>query len=86
MFGITFEVPAIVYCDNESVAKNTTIPESTLKKKHHHIAYNRCREAVAVGTIHIAKQGKEKYLANFSNKYIHCGKKEVSMGKVHILM
>ena len=42
---------------NEAVTKNTTIPESTLKKKHHSIAYHRCREAVTAGTIRVAKQG-----------------------------
>ena len=43
MLGITVEVPANVYCDNEAVTKNTKITESTSKKKHHSIAYHRCR-------------------------------------------
>ena len=40
MFGVPIDGPANVYCDNEAVYKNTTIPESTLKKKHHSIAYH----------------------------------------------
>ena len=47
MFGIPIEGPTNVFCDNEAVFKNTTIPESTLKKKHNSICYHRCREAVA---------------------------------------
>ena len=41
MFGIPIEGPTNVYCDTGAVTKNTTIPESTLKKKHNSIAYDR---------------------------------------------
>ena len=37
MFGIPVEGPTNVFSDNEAVFKNTTIPESTLKKKHNNI-------------------------------------------------
>ena len=70
MFGIPIDGPANVYCDNEAVYKNTSIPESTLKKKHHSIAYHRCREAIAVGTIWIAKQGTTKNLADLFTKVL----------------
>ena len=46
MFGIPIEGPTNVFCDNETVFKNMTIPESTLKKKHNSICYHCCREAV----------------------------------------
>jgi hypothetical protein len=68
MFGIPLEGATNVYCDNEAVYKNTVLPESTLKKKHHSIAYHRCREAVAAGTIRVAKQGTEKNLADLFTK------------------
>ena len=55
MFGIMIDGPANVYCDNKAVYKNTTIPESVLKKKHHSIAYHRCREAIASKTIRVVK-------------------------------
>ena len=70
MFGIPIDGPANVYCDNEAVYKNTVTPESTLKKKHHLIAYHRCREAVAAGTIRVAKQGTEKNLADLFTKIL----------------
>ena len=68
MFGVPIDGAANVYCDNEAVYKNTSIPESTLKKKHHSIAYHRCREAVASKTIRIAKQGTQKNLADIFTK------------------
>ena len=70
MFGIPIDSPANVYCDNEAVYKNTVIPESTLKRKHHSIAYHRCREAVAAKTIRVAKQGTTKNLADLFTKIL----------------
>ena len=70
MFGIPIDGPANVYCDNEEVYKSTVVPESTLKKKHHSIAYHRCREAVAAKTIRVAKQGTEKNLADLFTKML----------------
>ena len=70
MFGIPINGPANVHCDNEAVYKNTSIPESTLKKKHHSIAYHRCREAIAAGTMRIAKQGTTKNLADLFTKVL----------------
>jgi hypothetical protein len=45
MMGIPIDGPANVYCDNQSVFKNCSVPETTLKKKHNAIAYHRTREA-----------------------------------------
>jgi hypothetical protein len=70
IFGVPIDGPANVYCDNEAVYKNTVLPESTLKKKHHSIAYHRCREAVAAGVMRVAKQGTEKNLADLFTKIL----------------
>jgi hypothetical protein len=40
MFGIPINGPALVYCDNQSVVKNVTIPESIWSKKHNAINYH----------------------------------------------
>ena len=69
MFGILVDGSDNIYCDNEAVTKNTPIPESTLKKKHHSVAYHRCWESVAAGTIRVAKQGTRKNLADLFTKY-----------------
>jgi hypothetical protein len=47
MMGIPIIGPAFVYGDNQSVLANTTIPDSTLKKKSQSIAYHFVREGVA---------------------------------------
>ena len=70
MFGVPIDGATNVYCDNKAVFKNTSIPESTLKKKHHSIAYHRCREAVAAKTIRVARQGTEKNLADLFTKVL----------------
>jgi hypothetical protein len=49
MMGIPLDGSTSVFCDNEGVVKNTTAPESPLKKKHVAICYHRCREALAAG-------------------------------------
>ena len=54
MMGVPVEEPTKVYCDNESVVKSTTRPESTLKKKHQAINYHRAREAQAAGHLIVA--------------------------------
>lgn len=66
MFGVPFEGPTNIFCDNEAVCKNCSTPASTLKKKHLSISYHRNREAVASGTCRIAKEGT---LTNLSDLY-----------------
>ena len=68
MFGVPIDGPTSIFCDNEAVYKNTVIPESTLNKKHHSIAYHRCREAVAANTIQVAKEGTLNNLADLFTK------------------
>ena len=47
MMGIPCEEPTFIYGDNQSVLFNTSIPESTLKKKSQSIAYHFVREGSA---------------------------------------
>ena len=54
MMGVPIDGATKVFCDNDSVVKSTTRPESTLKKKHNAINYHRAREAQAAGHIQIA--------------------------------
>ena len=68
MFGVPLEGPTDVFCDNEAVFKNTSRPESTLKKKQHSIAYHKSREAVASGTIRVAKEGTATNLSDIFTK------------------
>jgi hypothetical protein len=51
MMGIPIDTPCLTLCDNETSIRNSTIPESMLKKKHNSIAYHRVREAVAANIL-----------------------------------
>jgi hypothetical protein len=81
MFGIPLEGATNIFCDNEAVYKNTTLPESTLKKKHHSIAYHRCREAVAAGTVRVAKEGTQTNLSDLFTKLLPQPRREELLDK-----
>jgi hypothetical protein len=70
MFGVPLLDPADIFCDNEAMVINCSTPESTIKKKHHNIGYHFNREAVASGTIRIAKENTETNLADLFTKLL----------------
>ena len=41
IFGVPIHVPTDMFCDNEAVHKNSSMPESVLCKKHHSVAYHK---------------------------------------------
>ena len=49
MMGIAIDGPTYIFGDNQSVLYNTTIPDSTLKKKAQSICYHYVREGAARG-------------------------------------
>jgi hypothetical protein len=68
MMGIPLSGPTSVFCDNESVVKNSTAPESTLKKRHNAIAYHRAREAQAAGIIRVAWESGDTQIGDLLTK------------------
>ena len=68
MMGIPIDGPTNLFCDNEAVVRNSTMPESTLKKKHAAICYHCVREACALGMIQIAKEDGATNLADVLTK------------------
>ena len=70
MMGIKVEGPSILMIDNQSVVANTTLPSSSLKKKHNSIAYHRMREAVAAGIIKVGFIRSATNLADILTKPI----------------
>jgi hypothetical protein len=68
MMGIPLNGPTGVFCDNESVIKNLTAPESTLKKRHNAIAYHRAREALAAGFIRLAWESGDTQIGDLLTK------------------
>ncbi len=47
--GIPFTGPSFIYADNKLQLTNSTIPESTVKKKCNSICYHAVQESVAMG-------------------------------------
>ena len=57
-----------MFCDNESVVKNSTRPKLALKKKHNAIAYHQRRNAQVAGAVRIALEDGETNLADILTK------------------
>ena len=76
MFGVPIEGPARVFCDNESVVKSSSMPESRLKKKHCSIAYHRVRESVAASALLIYYERSESNLADLLTKSLTANRRE----------
>ena len=71
-FGVEMANQANVYCNNETVLKNISKPESVLMKKKHDVAYHFRYQAVAHGMIRVVKESSETNLADsFTTKMIH---------------
>ena len=56
MMGVPIDGACKMFCDNESVVKNTTRPESPLKKKSNSICYHKARESIAGGWVRLTKE------------------------------
>ena len=68
--GVPIEGPTNVLCDNNGVVKNTSIPTSTLAKKHNSINYHIVREAAAAGIIRVGKEQTESNKADVLTKLL----------------
>ena len=53
MFGVPINWPADVFCDNQSVITNVSIPYSVLNNIHNYICYHRVWEADKTGAIQV---------------------------------
>jgi hypothetical protein len=63
MFGVPVTDTCDVFCDNQAMVFNSSIPQSTLAKKHNEICFHSVCEAVALGMIHVAKVQSELNIA-----------------------
>jgi hypothetical protein len=53
MMGIPLDGPSWMFGDNASVITSSTIPHSTLNKRHNALSYHRVREALAAKIIYL---------------------------------
>ena len=82
MFGVPLDGPAQVYCDNQGVVKNTSIPESILSKKHSAINYHAVREAAAAGVLEVHKEDTQTNLADLFTKVLPADRRRDLLGSI----
>jgi hypothetical protein len=82
MFGVPIDGPANVFCDNNGVVKNTSMPESTLSKKHNSISYHAVREAAAAGILRVGKEDTKSNLADALTKLLPYDRKMELLGRL----
>jgi hypothetical protein len=68
MLGVVLERETLLVGDNMSVVLNTTIPSSSLKKKHLACSYHRVREAIAGGFVNYGHIPSTSNLADIGTK------------------
>jgi len=68
MMGVPLDGPTHVKADNMSVIKNSSLPESVLKKKSNSICYHYVRERAAAGVIVVSYEPTESNLADMLTK------------------
>ena len=78
MMGIPVNGPAYIRGDNQSVLCNTSIPDSTLKKKSQSIAYHFVREGVIRDEWQTAYMNTHENPADLSTKSLPAGEKRKS--------
>ena len=78
--GLALDGPADVYCDNQGVVKNTSIPKSTLSKKHNAVNYHIVREAVAADVMRVGKEDTNTNLADALTKMLPYSRKRELLG------
>ena len=71
--GVPIESSSWLFGDNQSVITQSTVPSSTLTKRHNALAYHRIRWAVAAGMIKFGKISGKENISDALTKYLpHC--------------
>ena len=78
IMGIPCEGPAYIEADNQSVLANTTIPDSTLKKKFQSIAYHIVREGVTRDEWKTSYVNTHTNQADLLTKQLPAGEKRIN--------
>ena len=70
MMGIPIQGPTNIYCDTEAVISNSSLVESTLKKKHLSVSYHKTRECYDKGAVLIEYEFTDLNLADTCTKVL----------------
>jgi hypothetical protein len=83
MFGVPFDSPANVLCDNNGAVKIRQYrPESMLTKKHNAINYHAVREAAAAGVLEVHKEDTQTNLADLFTKVLPADRRRELLGSI----
>ena len=78
--GLVLDGPTYVYCDNQRVVRKTSIPDSTLSKKHNAVHYHIVREAVAADAMRVGKEDTNTNPADALTKLLPYSRKKLLLG------
>ena len=81
MFGVPIDGLTDMFCENELLYKNASMPESQLQKKHHSIIYHMSIEYVASRASWIAREDTETNLADLFTKVFPRPRRELLLNK-----
>ena len=76
MLRTPLDYPTQVFCDSESMVKNSFYPESRLNEKHLSCAYHKIWESIAAGTILLFFERGDTNLADILTKSLSPGKRK----------
>ena len=79
MFGVPIDGPSNVFCDNLSIVRNSSFPDSPLKKKHCSIAYHKVRESIAGGSVLLYYKSTKTNLADLFTKSLSVKRRKILM-------
>jgi hypothetical protein len=82
MMGIPLTGPSYIFADNKSQVTNSTIPESSLKKKCNSICYHALQESVAMGESLITHINSENNLLDLMTMVTCGGKRHQLVGNI----
>jgi hypothetical protein len=82
LFGIPLTGPARVFCDNQGVVRNTSVPESVLSKKHNAVNYHSVREAAASKILLVGKEDGTSILADLFTKSLTLEKRKALLSLI----
>ena len=66
--GVPLEEKVWMFGDNQSVYQSTLIPQSTLQKRWHALAYHRLRSDIATGIVNFIKIGTKQNASDILTK------------------
>ena len=79
MMGIPCDFPTLIFSDNKSVAINSCIPDSVLRKKSSHIAYSCVCEGCAKDEWRLAYVKSADNVADICTKPIFNNQKRMNL-------